>query len=52
MLKKGVRTCDLIVALNMFYGTKTCHLKVQNVIKWINMKMLFKDDLFQETIKL
>ena len=52
MLQLGVRTCDLIAELNMFYGTKSCHPNVQNVIKWINMKRLLKKDLLQETIKL
>ena len=52
MLKLGVRTCDLIAELNMFYGTKPCHPNVQNVTKWINMKRLLKKDLLQETIKL
>ena len=32
MLKLGVKICDQIVALNMFYGTKTCHPKVQNAV--------------------
>lgn len=51
MLKLGVKTCDLTVALNMFHGTQSLPHESPKCRQMVFYEKLSENELFQKTIK-